>query len=109
MGGLCGLQSRGALRCRQPEKLWRFMKGPPFPFSLCSELHSWSRMRNHPHAEVIDVSLIVSLKLREPDLMLRLNPNMRQLSFFENPFIYHRRKTREVKVGNVGIGGDQPH
>ena len=72
MGGLCGLQSRGALRCRQPEKLWRFMKGPPFPFSLCSELHSWSRMRNHPHAEVIDVSLIVSLKLREPDLMLQI-------------------------------------
>jgi len=33
---------------------------------------------------------------------------MRQLSFCENPFIYHRRKTREVKVGNVGIGGDNP-
>src|SRR5438552_7109986 len=33
---------------------------------------------------------------------------MRQLSFCEKPFIYHRRKTREVKVGNVGIGGDNP-
>jgi (E)-4-hydroxy-3-methylbut-2-enyl-diphosphate synthase len=25
-----------------------------------------------------------------------------------DPFHYHRRKTREVKVGNVGIGGDNP-
>jgi (E)-4-hydroxy-3-methylbut-2-enyl-diphosphate synthase len=33
---------------------------------------------------------------------------MRELSFCENPFIYRRRKTREVKVGNVGIGGDNP-
>jgi (E)-4-hydroxy-3-methylbut-2-enyl-diphosphate synthase len=31
---------------------------------------------------------------------------MRELSYCENPFVYHRRKTREVKVGNVGIGGD---
>ena len=30
------------------------------------------------------------------------------LSYCENPFVYHRRKTREVKVGNVGIGGDNP-
>jgi len=30
------------------------------------------------------------------------------LSFCDNPFVYHRRKTREVKVGNVGIGGDNP-
>src|SRR5438034_258149 len=33
---------------------------------------------------------------------------MRELSFCENPFIYHRRKTRGVKAGNVGIGGDNP-
>src|SRR5947199_882399 len=30
------------------------------------------------------------------------------LSFCINPFVYRRRKTREVKVGNVGIGGDNP-
>src|ERR1700741_1053926 len=30
---------------------------------------------------------------------------MRELSYCENPFGYHRRKTREVKVGSVGIGG----
>ena len=30
------------------------------------------------------------------------------LSFCINPFYYQRRKTREVKVGNVGIGGDNP-
>ena len=30
------------------------------------------------------------------------------LSFCGNPFHYHRRATREVKVGNVGIGGDNP-
>src|SRR6266540_4320213 len=33
---------------------------------------------------------------------------MRELSYCENPFVYHRRKTREVKVGNVGIGGNNP-
>ena len=33
---------------------------------------------------------------------------MRDLSYCENPFVYHRRKTREVKVGSVGIGGDNP-
>jgi (E)-4-hydroxy-3-methylbut-2-enyl-diphosphate synthase len=33
---------------------------------------------------------------------------MRELSYCENPFVYCRRKTREVKVGNVGIGGDNP-
>jgi (E)-4-hydroxy-3-methylbut-2-enyl-diphosphate synthase len=33
---------------------------------------------------------------------------MRELSYCENPFVYHRRKTREVRVGNVGIGGDNP-
>jgi (E)-4-hydroxy-3-methylbut-2-enyl-diphosphate synthase len=33
---------------------------------------------------------------------------MRELSYCENPFVYHRRKTREVKVGNVGIGGNYP-
>ena len=33
---------------------------------------------------------------------------MRELSYCENPFIYRRRKTREVKVGNIGVGGDNP-
>ena len=33
---------------------------------------------------------------------------MRELSYCENPFVYHRRRTREVKVGNVGVGGDNP-
>src|SRR6267143_4794255 len=33
---------------------------------------------------------------------------MRELSYCESPFVYHRRKTREVKVENVGIGGDNP-
>ena len=33
---------------------------------------------------------------------------MRELSYCENPFVYRRRKTREVKVGNVGVGGDNP-
>ena len=30
------------------------------------------------------------------------------MNYCENPFVYHRRATREVKVGNVGIGGDNP-
>jgi (E)-4-hydroxy-3-methylbut-2-enyl-diphosphate synthase len=30
------------------------------------------------------------------------------VNYCENPFVYHRRATREVKVGNVGIGGDNP-
>src|ERR1700746_3614428 len=30
------------------------------------------------------------------------------LSFCINPLHYHRRATREVKVGTVGIGGDNP-
>ena len=33
---------------------------------------------------------------------------MRDLSYCQNPFVYHRRKTREVKVGGVGVGGDNP-
>ena len=33
---------------------------------------------------------------------------MPELSYCENPFAYRRRKTRQVKVGNVGIGGDNP-
>ena len=33
---------------------------------------------------------------------------MRELSYCENPFVYRRRKTREVKVGNVGVGGNNP-
>jgi (E)-4-hydroxy-3-methylbut-2-enyl-diphosphate synthase len=49
-------------------------------------------------AEVVDLALVVSLN----------DPTMRELSYCEDPFVYHRRKTREVKVGNVGIGGDNP-
>jgi (E)-4-hydroxy-3-methylbut-2-enyl-diphosphate synthase len=30
------------------------------------------------------------------------------VSYCSNPLHYERRKTREVKVGNVGIGGDNP-
>ena len=30
------------------------------------------------------------------------------VNYCENPFVYQRRKTREVKVGHVGIGGDNP-
>jgi (E)-4-hydroxy-3-methylbut-2-enyl-diphosphate synthase len=30
------------------------------------------------------------------------------LSFCDNSLVYRRRATREVKVGNVGIGGDNP-
>src|SRR5437660_7903409 len=33
---------------------------------------------------------------------------MRNLSYCSDPFLYQRRRTREVKVGNVGIGGDNP-
>src|SRR6188472_4322288 len=33
---------------------------------------------------------------------------MRELLYCGNPFVYRRRKTREVKVGNVGIGGNNP-
>jgi (E)-4-hydroxy-3-methylbut-2-enyl-diphosphate synthase len=33
---------------------------------------------------------------------------MRELSYCENAFTYRRRKTREVKVGHVGVGGDNP-
>src|SRR6266542_3308889 len=33
---------------------------------------------------------------------------MSELSYCENPFVYHRRKTREAKVGNVGIAVDNP-
>src|SRR5213594_4485330 len=33
---------------------------------------------------------------------------MRELSYCQSPLGYHRRATREVKVGNVGIGGDNP-
>ena len=33
---------------------------------------------------------------------------MRELSYCENPFVYRRRKTRQVKVGNVGVGGNNP-
>ena len=30
------------------------------------------------------------------------------MNYSKNPFVYHRLETREVKVGNVGIGGDNP-
>ncbi|MBL7685965.1 MAG: flavodoxin-dependent (E)-4-hydroxy-3-methylbut-2-enyl-diphosphate synthase, partial [Deltaproteobacteria bacterium] len=30
------------------------------------------------------------------------------MSYCENPYVYQRRKTREVKVGAVGIGGQNP-
>jgi len=33
---------------------------------------------------------------------------MRELSYSENPYAYRRRKTRQVKVGNIGVGGDNP-
>src|SRR3989442_13541763 len=33
---------------------------------------------------------------------------MRELSYCESPFVYHRRQTREVKVWNVGIRGNNP-
>src|SRR6266403_918079 len=33
---------------------------------------------------------------------------MRELSYCENPLVYRRRKTRAVKVGNIGVGGDNP-
>src|SRR3954453_9084397 len=39
---------------------------------------------------------------------MTLGPTMRELSYCENPYAYRRRKTRQVKVGNVGIGGDNP-
>jgi (E)-4-hydroxy-3-methylbut-2-enyl-diphosphate synthase len=33
---------------------------------------------------------------------------MRQASYCSDPMHYHRRPTREVKVGNVGVGGSNP-
>jgi (E)-4-hydroxy-3-methylbut-2-enyl-diphosphate synthase len=30
------------------------------------------------------------------------------MNYCESPFIYHRRPTREVKVGHIGIGGNNP-
>jgi len=33
---------------------------------------------------------------------------MRNLSYCSDPFLYQRRQTREVTVGNVGIGGANP-
>src|ERR1700680_1073304 len=33
---------------------------------------------------------------------------MRNLSYCSDPFLYQRRQTREVMVGNVGIGGSNP-
>jgi (E)-4-hydroxy-3-methylbut-2-enyl-diphosphate synthase len=33
---------------------------------------------------------------------------MRDLLYCENPFVYRRRATREVMVGKIGIGGENP-
>src|SRR4030088_3391792 len=33
---------------------------------------------------------------------------MRNLSYCSDPFLYQRRQTREVRVGNVGVGGANP-
>ncbi len=30
------------------------------------------------------------------------------MNYCANPFVYHRRTSREVSVGNVGVGGDNP-
>src|SRR6186997_3276833 len=30
------------------------------------------------------------------------------MKYCKNPFVYHRRVSREVRVGNVGVGGDNP-
>jgi (E)-4-hydroxy-3-methylbut-2-enyl-diphosphate synthase len=44
-----------------------------------------------------------------PALRVTLNdPTMRELSYCKNLFVYHRRRTREVKVGHVYVGGDNP-
>src|SRR5436305_10635245 len=32
----------------------------------------------------------------------------RELSYSENPYAYRRRKMCQVKVGNIGVGGDNP-
>src|SRR6202045_4381662 len=37
--------------------------------------------------------------------MTDCTPLMRNLSYCSDPFLYQRRQTREVMVGNVGIGG----
>src|SRR5213596_3712859 len=39
---------------------------------------------------------------------MTLGPTMRELSYSENPYAYRRRQTRQVKVGNIGGGGDNP-
>src|SRR5438067_245696 len=39
---------------------------------------------------------------------MTLGPTMRELSYSENPYAYRRRKTRQVKVDNIGVGGDNP-
>jgi (E)-4-hydroxy-3-methylbut-2-enyl-diphosphate synthase len=56
----------------------------------------------------MDLRMVVSLKLREPGLMTDCTPLMRNLSYCSDPFLYRRRQTREVMVGNVGIGGANP-
>src|SRR5258707_12138045 len=33
---------------------------------------------------------------------------MRELLYCKSPFVYQRRLTREVKVGNVGVGAANP-
>src|SRR5438876_10619292 len=39
---------------------------------------------------------------------MTLGPTMRELSYCEKPYAYRRRKTRQVQVGNIGVGGDNP-
>src|SRR5947199_149052 len=39
---------------------------------------------------------------------MTLGPTMRELSYCENALVCHCLKAREVKVGNVGVGGDNP-
>src|SRR5438093_2089611 len=33
---------------------------------------------------------------------------MRTTNYCQSPFLYRRRPTREVKVGNIGVGGANP-
>ena len=33
---------------------------------------------------------------------------MRTTNYCQSPFVSRRRQTREVKVGSVGVGGDNP-
>src|SRR5438046_750882 len=39
---------------------------------------------------------------------MTLGPTMRELSYSANPYAYRGGKTLQVKVGNIGVGGDNP-